>query len=296
MFGQEGGGFKKKCRRWEARLASPNRPGKLCLLVESGTLVPLSSAASAPCPPPPPRRDTHNTMASCQNPPEGKSGGSVGTSDQGNGKGRSGERPMGTAAYGGKGQGKGKGRGEGRLGQGGRGRSKGGEKPMGTTAYGGKGSKGRAANGDRPVGAASCRREHHTMASCQPPPPPPCRCRHAAHHHQCGKCNTGLWGSGSPNVTNRWCEACSDILPVVSGVSCLCCVSGGFGGWGVGVGARWADTSALLGRDHGLTAYGIIGGGIREYLQELGLPGQWMTAADAATVGGAGGTCVGRFA
>ena len=58
-------------------------------------------------------------------------------------------RPMGTAAYGGKGQGKGKGRGEGRLGHGGRGRSKGGEKLMGTTADGGKGSKGRAANGDR---------------------------------------------------------------------------------------------------------------------------------------------------
>ena len=82
-------------------------------------------------------------------------------------------RPMGTAAYGGKGQGKGKGRGEGRLGQGGRGRSKGGEKPMGTTAFGGKGSKGRAANGDRPVGSASCRRDHHTVASCQAPPPPP---------------------------------------------------------------------------------------------------------------------------
>ena len=98
---------------------------------------------------------------------QGKSGGSVGTTDQGNGKGRNGVRPMGTAAYGGKGQGKGKGRGEGRLGQGGRGRSKGGEKLMGTTAYGGKGSKGRAANGDRPVGAASCRREQHTMASCQ---------------------------------------------------------------------------------------------------------------------------------
>ena len=78
--------------------------------------------------------------------------------------------PMGTVAYGGKGQGKGKGRGEGRLGQGGRGRSKGGEKLMGTTAYGGKGSKGRAVNGDRPVGAASCRRDHHTMASCQNPP------------------------------------------------------------------------------------------------------------------------------
>ena len=101
---------------------------------------------------------------------QGKSGGSVGTTDQGKGKGRSVVRPMGTTAYGWKGQGKGKGRAEGRLGQGGRGRSKGGEKPMGTTAYGGKGSKGRAANGDRPVGAASCRREHHTMASCQNPP------------------------------------------------------------------------------------------------------------------------------
>ena len=101
---------------------------------------------------------------------QGKSGGSVGTTDQGKGKGRSVVRPMGTVAYRGKGQGKGKGRGEGRLGQGGRGRSKGGEKLMGTTAYGGKGSKGRAANGDRPVGAASCRRDHHTMASCQNPP------------------------------------------------------------------------------------------------------------------------------
>ena len=79
-------------------------------------------------------------------------------------------RPMGTAAYGGKGHGKGKGSREGRLGQGGRGRSKGGERPMGTTAYGGNGSKERAANGDRPVGAASCRREQHIMASCQPPP------------------------------------------------------------------------------------------------------------------------------
>ena len=44
---------------------------------------------------------------------------------------------------------------------------------MGTTAYGGKGSK--AANGDRPVGAASCRQGQHTKATCQPsrPPPPP---------------------------------------------------------------------------------------------------------------------------
>ena len=100
-------------------------------------------------------------------------GGSIGTTDQGNGKGRSGGRPMDTMAYGGKGQGKGKGRGEGQLGQGGRGRTQGGEKPMGTTADGGKGSKGRAANGDRPIGAASCRREQYTRATCQPPPPPP---------------------------------------------------------------------------------------------------------------------------
>ena len=112
-------------------------------------------------------------------------GGSVGTTDQGNGKGRGGERPMGNKAYGGKGQGKGKGRGEGRLGQGGRGRSQGGERRMGTTTYGEKRSKGRAANGDRPVGAAGCRREQHAMASWQPPPAlsphwPPTPCVHHA--------------------------------------------------------------------------------------------------------------------
>ena len=93
------------------------------------------------------------------------------TTDQGNGKGRNGVRPMGTAVYGGKGQGKGKGRGEGRVGQGGRGRAQGGEKPMGTTAYGGKGSQGRAVNGDRPVGAAGCRQEPHTKGVMPKPPP-----------------------------------------------------------------------------------------------------------------------------
>ena len=46
-----------------------------------------------------------------------------------------------------------------------------GERPMRTTSHGGKGSKGRTENGDRAVGAASCRREQYTMASCQPPPP-----------------------------------------------------------------------------------------------------------------------------
>ena len=44
---------------------------------------------------------------------------------------------------------------------------------MGTTSYGGKGSKGRAANADRLVGAANCRKEQHTMASCQTPPTHP---------------------------------------------------------------------------------------------------------------------------
>ena len=44
---------------------------------------------------------------------------------------------------------------------------------MGTTAYGGKGSKGRAANGDRPIGAAGCRQEQYTKATCQPPLPLP---------------------------------------------------------------------------------------------------------------------------
>ena len=103
---------------------------------------------------------------------QGKSGDSVGTTDPGKGKGRSGERPMGTTAYGGKGQGKGKASREGRTGLGG-GRAQGGERPMGTAADGGKGSEGRAANGDRPIGAARRRREQHTKATCQPPPPPP---------------------------------------------------------------------------------------------------------------------------
>ena len=129
---------------------------------------------------------------------QGKSGGSVGTTDQGKGKGRSVVRPMGTVAYRGKGQGKGKGRGEGRLGQGGRGRSKGGEKLMGTTAYGGKGSKGRAANGDRPVGAASCRRDHHTMASCQTPPPN--HSRTALLDSQCLSATDGIFASITPAV------------------------------------------------------------------------------------------------
>ena len=54
---------------------------------------------------------------------------------------------------------------------------------MGTTTYGGKGSKGRAANGDRLVGAASCRRDHHTMASCQNPPSPWCGMSQACREH-----------------------------------------------------------------------------------------------------------------
>ena len=41
---------------------------------------------------------------------------------------------------------------------------------MGTTAHGGRGSEGRAANGDRPVGAARCRREQHTKGVMPSPP------------------------------------------------------------------------------------------------------------------------------
>ena len=63
---------------------------------------------------------------------QGKSGGSVGTTDQGKGKGSR----------------------EGKIGQGGRGRTQGGNRLMGITADRGKGSKGRAANGNRPIGAA----------------------------------------------------------------------------------------------------------------------------------------------
>ena len=51
------------------------------------------------------------------------------------------------------------------------------------TAYGGKGSKGRAVNGDRPIGAASCRREQYTKVTCQPPPPPGCVSTSNFHFH-----------------------------------------------------------------------------------------------------------------
>ena len=110
-------------------------------------------------------------------------------------------RLMGIAAYGGKGQGKVKGRGKGRLGQGGRGRSKGGEKPMGTTAYGGKECKGRAANGDRPVGAASCRRDHHTVASCQNLSRPPVQAPPESMRHVSG--SGGMWLSCSSSSSTR---------------------------------------------------------------------------------------------
>ena len=40
---------------------------------------------------------------------------------------------------------------------------------MGATAYEGKGSKGRVVNGDRPIGAASCRREQHTKGDMPNP-------------------------------------------------------------------------------------------------------------------------------
>ena len=80
---------------------------------------------------------------------QGKSGGSVGTTSRGKGKASR----------------------EGKTGQGGRRRTRGGGRPTGTTADGGKGSKGRAANGDRPIGAARCRREQCTKGDIPNPPP-----------------------------------------------------------------------------------------------------------------------------
>ena len=67
-------------------------------------------------------------------------------------------------------QGKGKGSREGKIGQGGRGRTQG--RPRGTTACGGRGSKGRAVDGDRPIGAARRRRGQSTHGDMATPPPP----------------------------------------------------------------------------------------------------------------------------
>ena len=54
-----------------------------------------------------------------------------------------------------------------RIAQAGRGRAQWGERPMGTAAYGGGGSKKRTAlSGERPIGAARCRQQYN-QASCQ---------------------------------------------------------------------------------------------------------------------------------
>ena len=68
-------------------------------------------------------------------------------------------------------RGKGRGSREVRIGQGGGGRAQGGERPMGTAAYGGRGFKGRAVvSVERQLGTASCRQQHN-QAPCTPPPP-----------------------------------------------------------------------------------------------------------------------------
>ena len=80
---------------------------------------------------------------------QGQSGDSVGTTSRRQGRGRR----------------------EVRIGQAGGGRARGGERPMGITAFGGKGVKGRArVSGERPMGAARCRQQHH-RASCHTHPP-----------------------------------------------------------------------------------------------------------------------------
>ena len=57
-----------------------------------------------------------------------------------------------------------------------KGKGRSGERRMGTTAYGGRGSKGRAAHSDRPIGGARCRREQHTKGDMPTPPPPLLSC------------------------------------------------------------------------------------------------------------------------
>ena len=69
-------------------------------------------------------------------------------------------------------QGKGGGSRDVRVGQAGRGRAQGGERPMGTAPYGGNGFKRRAAvSGERPLGAARCRQQHNEMSWQHAPRP-----------------------------------------------------------------------------------------------------------------------------
>ena len=59
-----------------------------------------------------------------------------------------------------------------RIGQAGRGKALGGERPMGTAAYGGNGFAERTTrvSGERPIGTASCRQQYN-QALCHTPPP-----------------------------------------------------------------------------------------------------------------------------
>ena len=80
---------------------------------------------------------------------QGKYGGSVGTTSQGKGRGSR----------------------EVRIGQAGGGRAQGGERPMGTAAYGGKGFKGTAAGGQKPPPAADSNTTRcHAEPSFKPKP------------------------------------------------------------------------------------------------------------------------------
>ena len=133
----------------------PHRPGSVRMAIHRGTrgYPPLD-------PPPPPRPkgpswekneiDERENLVGPFLVHKLWSGGSVGTSDRGQGKGSR----------------------EGKIGQGGGGMARGGERLMGTTACGGKGSRGRAVSGDRPMGAARCRREQYTEGDMPTPPPP----------------------------------------------------------------------------------------------------------------------------
>ena len=107
---------------------------------------------------------------------------------------------------------------------------------MGTTACGGKGSKGRAANGDRSVGAASRRRQQHTVATCHPPPPISQEVRW-----------TAGWGRMRSAVAEdrAWPHHRQEPTPEGSVI--------GKGEWGLGYANPW-PCAQLLGSDNGQEA------------------------------------------
>ena len=147
LIGQFGCGQRGSLRRPPRRTRNHrgNHPGSTGQSTWVKTPALPSPMALPLHPPPSSVRTRHGAVK------PGKSGGSVGTTSRGEGRG-SGAVKIGRAV---------------------RGRAQGGERPMGAAGCRGKGPKGRGrVSGERPMGAAGCRPQHN-RASCQPPPPPP---------------------------------------------------------------------------------------------------------------------------